>query len=157
MGFEEDILTLASLPTFAELEMEALHQIAALAETWYFRAGEVIFRQHEPSDSGFVVLSGAVVLDASRNGKVSVNIVQPPGVLGQMSINATSTRAATAIALEPSRLLKVSRDLFHRVLEDYPQSADDMRQALAARLRHFAREVKSIKTAAAQRYQSISG
>jgi len=156
MGFEKDILTLASLPTFAELESEALRQMAALAETWYFRAGGVIFRENDPSDSGFVVLSGSVVLDCSKHGKVAVSIVQPPGVLGQMSINATSTRSATAIALEPSRLLKVSRELFRKVLEDYPQSAEDMRQALAARLRHFAQEVKSITNAAAPRYHSIS-
>lgn len=156
MGFEKDILTLASLPTFAELETEALHQMAALAETRYYRAGEVIFRENDPSDSGFVVLSGSAVLDSSKYGRVSVNIVQPPGVLGQMCINATSTRSATAIALEPSRLLKVSRDLFHRVLEDYPQSAEDMRKALAARLRHFAQEVKSITSAVAPRYTSAS-
>jgi CRP-like cAMP-binding protein len=70
---------------------------------------------------------------------------------------ARSTRSATAIAREPTRLLKIRRQLFHRVLTDYPHSAESMRQSLARHLRHFAQELQSIESFSSPRIHPLYG
>jgi CRP-like cAMP-binding protein len=51
-------------------------------------------------------------------------------------------RPATAIAREPSTVLKISRELFHRVLREYPESAKRLRGAMADELKAFIRELE---------------
>jgi CRP-like cAMP-binding protein len=143
------------LPTFAELEAAALCQIAASAETRFFRAGEIIFRQDEPADSAYVVLSGSIALDSSKNGNAAVRIIEPPSIIGNMSMLATALRPATAIARESASVLKISRKLFHRVLTDYPQSAEYIRQSLAKRLRLFAAELQPLESFSSPRRQNL--
>ena len=58
-----DIETLSSVPLFAAFEREALRLVAFSAESRIYRAGDVVFRKGEPSDGGYVVMSGTVALE----------------------------------------------------------------------------------------------
>ncbi len=148
MALEDDISKLALIPTFAPLEQDALRLIAFSAETKILRAGDVLFRRDEPSNGGFVVLSGSIALDATESGAGTARIVRAPALIGEAALLTQTTRPATAIAREPANLLRISRQLFHRVLGEYPRSADALRQALGARLRHFTSELGTVRQGA---------
>jgi CRP-like cAMP-binding protein len=145
MGLEDDIGVLARNPTLAALEPEALRLIAFAAETKTLRAGDVLFRRDEISNDGFVVLSGSVAIDPSGLGAATARIVRPPGLIGDVALLTQTRRPATAIAREPTSVLRISRQLFHRVLNEFPGSAEKLRQALAGRLLHFTAELGSVR------------
>ncbi len=148
MGLEDDIAKLARIPTFAVLEQDALRLLAFSAETKVLRAGDVLFRRDEPSNGGFVVLTGSIALDAGDPGTGTARIVRAPGLVGETALLTPTTRPATAIAREPATILRISRQLFHRVLCEYPTSAEALRRSLGERLRQFTSELGSVRTGA---------
>jgi len=145
MGLEEDVGKLACNPTFAVIELEALRLIAFSGDTLILRAGDVLFRLDEISNGGLVVLTGSIALDASGHGVATARIVRPPGLIGDLALLTETRRPATAIAREPSTVLRISRPLFHRVLQEFPGSAERLRQSLSERLGQFIGDLGSVR------------
>jgi CRP-like cAMP-binding protein len=129
MGLEDDIGKLARIPAFAGIEPEALRLIAFSAETRILRAGDVLFRRDEISNDGFVVLAGSIAMDAS----------------GDLALLTQTRRPATAIAREPSTILRISRLLFRRVLHEFPNSAERLRQSVSTTLLQFTGELAAVR------------
>ncbi len=131
MALQDDVRNIATIPTLRDLGPDALRLIAFSGETRILRAGDVLFRRGEPSDGGFVVLSGAVALET---GKGRPTIVRGPALVGDAALIVDTVRPATASAREPTGVLAISRALFRRVLSEYPLGASRLRQTLVSRL-----------------------
>jgi CRP-like cAMP-binding protein len=143
MALEDDVATLARNAIFAALAPDALRLLAFSAETRVLRAGDILFRRDEPSNGGFVVLSGSIALDASDHGASATRIARPPTLIGEIALLTRTNRPATAIAREPSNVLRISQQLFRRVLSEDPAGAERLRQSLAARLSQFTAELEA--------------
>ncbi len=61
-------------------------------------------------------------------------IVQSPGLVGELAMIAPTEALGSIIAREPTTLLRVSRAVFHRVLGEYPRSAEAVRRMVSERL-----------------------
>jgi CRP-like cAMP-binding protein len=144
MALDDDIRRLSLVPLFAELDQDALRLIAFSAEARILRAGDVVFRCGDVSDAGYFVMSGSVALDAdaAERGKRTVG---RDTLIGEMALIVESTRSVTATAREATTVLKISRQLFHRVLQESPASAARLRNMIAARLVAFAHELDSAR------------
>ncbi|MCI0465430.1 MAG: cyclic nucleotide-binding domain-containing protein [Beijerinckiaceae bacterium] len=147
MGLEEDISKLARNPAFAAIEPEALRLIAFSAETRTLRAGDILFRRDEIANDGYLVLTGSIAIDPSGIGAATARIVRPPGLIGELAILTQTRRPATAIAREPTAVMRISRQLFHRVLQEFPESASRLQQSLSERLLQFTSEIGSVRRA----------
>jgi CRP-like cAMP-binding protein len=145
MSLEEDLAALSTIPLFNILGPDALRLIAFSGETRILRAGDVLFRKGEPSDGGFVVLSGSIALDTTDHGGAARQIVIPHALIGEIAIIAQTERPATAIAREPSTVLRVTRALFHRVLKEYPGGTLRLRDMIETRLKGFLRELDTAR------------
>jgi CRP-like cAMP-binding protein len=142
VALEDDIRRLSRISLFRALEADALRLIAFGAETRILRAGDILFRKGDRSDAGFILLSGSVALDQNSDGRPPAHVVPPESLIGEVALLVETERLATAIAREPSTVLKISRELFHRVLREYPDSAKRLRAAMANELRSFVRELE---------------
>ncbi|MEA2840715.1 MAG: hypothetical protein QOF41_2045 [Methylobacteriaceae bacterium] len=142
MALEDDIRKLSRISLFRAMETDALRLIAFGAETRILRAGDVLFRSGDKSDAGFIVLSGSVALDEKNDGSPPAQIVRPDALIGEVALLVETERRATAMAREPTTVLKISRVLFHRVLREYPDSAKRVRAAMADDLKAFMRELE---------------
>ena len=131
MALQDDVRNLASLPAFRDFDAEAVRLIAFSAETRILRSGDMLFRRGDTSDGGFVVLSGAIGLAVSFGRET---LVRAPALIGELALIAETMRPATAIAREPTSVLKVPRTLYRRILAEYPESAARVRAAASARL-----------------------
>ncbi len=143
MALDDDIRNLARNPTLAALEPDALRQLAVSAETRILRNGEVLFRRDEPSDGGYVLVSGLIALEPSDQGETA-RLVRPPALIGDMALIAKTRRPVTATAREPTAVLKISRTLFHRILNESPRSAERLKRVLSDRLLEFLRELDAV-------------
>jgi CRP-like cAMP-binding protein len=144
MALEDDVRNLARNPTFGVLEPEALRLMAFSAETRILRAGDILFRRDDPSDGGLVVLTGSIALEVSGDGRTA-DIIRPPALIGDIALITQTRRPVTAIAREPSSVLKISRQLFHRVMREYPASAERLRRSLTEKLRQFGQELEAVR------------
>lgn len=145
MTLADDIGNLARIPLFAELEPEALRLLMVAGETRILRAGDVLFRRGESSDCGYIVLTGSLALDAADNGSPAVQIVGPNTLIGEIALISETERPVTALAREPSTVLKVPRSLFHRVLKEFPASANGVRQTIRTRLSDFTQKLEKLR------------
>jgi CRP-like cAMP-binding protein len=142
VSLDSDSRQLGLVPSFERLDFEARRLLAFSAETKILRAGDVLFQRGEKSDCGYFILKGSIALDYSSDGSRSVQIVGPNRLIGEMALLVETERPAMAVAREPSSVLKISRQLFRRVLEEYPQAADAIRAALTSELTAFVAELR---------------
>jgi hypothetical protein len=56
-------------------------------------------------------------------------------LVGELALLTETVRPATAIAAEPTTVIRISRNLFRKVLEGFPEAARLMRDRLAERAR----------------------
>jgi len=126
MSTDDHISRLSRLPVFAKLEPGALRLIAFAAETRALRAGDILFRRGDVADCGYLLLSGAIMLD--DDDAESTPTVKEGDLLGETALMVATKRPITAIARQNSTVLRISRALFLRVLEEYPASAERLRR-----------------------------
>ena len=131
MSLEDDMALLARVAMLAGMERDALRLLAFAAETRQLRAGDVLFRKGDVSDGGYVVASGAIAM-IEDDASTADAIIWAGGLIGEVALITETRRPATAIAREPTTVLRLSRAMFRRTMEEYPQLA----QRLAADLRH---------------------
>ena len=121
LSIEDDIVFIERVPTLRLLGRDALRILAIGAESRYVHKGEVLFTAGEAADCGYVVQEGSFRLESRVRGRCRTSIVGPGTLLGEMALIAETKRPATATASEPSTVIRISRSLFLKMLEGYPE------------------------------------
>ena len=145
MALQDDIATLSGAPLFSLLGADALRLVAFAAETRTLRQGDVLFRKGDRSDGGYVVKTGAIALDPHGDGAPPALVAGPGAVVGQAALFTRLTRGATATAVEPSVLIRVSPSLMRRVLEEFPSAAAAMRDIMENELAGLTQGLESVR------------
>lgn len=125
MALREDIALLQGLSIFDGLLEEHLRLLAFGAERRQLERGHVLFREGASADSAFVVLKGHLRLSRnlpSGSDRV-IGEAGPGSILTEIAMISEADRHFTATAAEESEVLRVSRTLFHRMMEEYPEVA----------------------------------
>ena len=144
MSADDDIRKLSKIPILGALEIDALRLIVFAGETRILRAGDVLFRRGDRSDCGYVLTSGVIAFDGRDDGSAARLISTPFTLIGELALISETERPVTAVARQPSTVLKIPRSLFYRVLRDYPVSARNMRAMMGMRLEILIRELDKI-------------
>ena len=102
-----------------------------------FDDGDVIFREGDPSDVAFVVLSGRVELSAAgESGPVRLAMLKTGDLFGEVGILHGGVRSATATARGPVRAKVIERRQFLQSVQVRPEMALDVMGKLVHRLQN---------------------
>ncbi len=145
MSIEDDIAFFERVPTLRLLGRTALRILAIGAESRYVHDGESLFNAGDPTDCGYVIQEGSFVLKAGDWGSSAELVAGPGTLLGEVALIAETVRPATAIAREPSTVIRISRSLFLKMLEGYPDAAVKLREQLTARSEQSIREIRNVR------------
>jgi CRP-like cAMP-binding protein len=145
MPLEDDIAFLEEVPTLALLGRQALRILAISAETRKIPSGAVLFYAGDLADCGYVVQEGSFMLEDDRPGNVEESYVGPGTLLGDLALITDTVRTQTATAQEPSVVVRIPRTLFLKMLEGYPDAARNLRDAMAARLEEWNKDLSGVK------------
>jgi CRP-like cAMP-binding protein len=145
MTIEDDIGFLEKVPTFGVLGRAALRILAIGAESRYVHEGEVLFHAGEAADAGYVVQEGSFSVQDDKAAEANT-VLGPGTLLGELALLTETKRPVTATAREPSTVIRISRSLFLKMLEGYPDAAQRMRDAMMARADQTSREIINIRT-----------
>jgi CRP-like cAMP-binding protein len=147
MTIEDDIAFFERVPTLSVLGRAALRILAIGAESRFVHAGEVLFYAGDAADSAYVIQEGSFVLLPHRaEGEAQEMVAGRGTLLGELAMITATKRLATATALEPSTVIRISRGLFLKMLEGYPDTARQLRDAMAARSDQWTRDMKNVHT-----------
>ncbi len=146
MSLEGDIVLLSDVPLFENLSQEHLRLLAFSAVRRELPADTVLFRKGEPAYSGYVVASGLIALSAGEGEERTVVASCRRGYLiGEIPLFVESARTATAVAIEASELLELSRALVLRMMNEYPQAAMRVRSSLGDRITGTIDELRRVR------------
>jgi CRP-like cAMP-binding protein len=135
MALDEDIVFLGRIETFRVLGREAMRIIAISAQPVELRAGDQLFEEGEPADGGYVVVHGAIQLRGTRDRDTGGGaVVRSGSLIGESALIIDTLRPAAAIAVEPTALLRIPRNVFLRTLEGEPVAAKALRDMMSNRL-----------------------
>jgi CRP/FNR family transcriptional regulator, cyclic AMP receptor protein len=127
----ERVAVLQDVALFGGVPGHTLVAVARLFEEVHFEAGATIIDHRRVEDWLFVVADGRVRVHVGERTVVEIG---PGGVVGELAVLAPAPRSASATALKPSLLLRLRRGPFEELLDDRPEIARAVIEALARKL-----------------------
>ncbi|HEY4984902.1 MAG TPA: NrfD/PsrC family molybdoenzyme membrane anchor subunit [Verrucomicrobiae bacterium] len=108
------------LPELAAVSPQVRKDSLAGAVVMELAAGDVLLRQGEKDNVAFFVLQGRVVVKREESGRLRIVRSAGPGEqFGEISALAGTERQATAIAEEPSRVLRLPADSLRKLMKNH--------------------------------------
>lgn len=137
---------LRQMPIFAELEDTTIHQLAARCVTRDFGVGRVLFTAGDACRGLYMIQSGRVrIYRTSPDGKEQILHIEGPGrPVAELPLFDGGPYPASAITLEPSRLMFLARDDFEAMYREHPDVAHGVIRALGKRLRHLVQVTETL-------------
>ena len=132
----------AQLGTFSLLEFKVsdphiFDYLKSEIEWKELQNGEVLFKQGDPGDAIFIVLSGRLrSVEQTANGETKLsNIINAGEISGEVAFLTQSNRIATVIAIRDSVVARFSRDGFNKLVEMQPRSMLQVAKLLGHRFK----------------------
>jgi CRP/FNR family cyclic AMP-dependent transcriptional regulator len=137
---------LVGSPLFAAMQPAELEEILKFASERRVRRGQTIFQRDDNGSSLMVVLRGRVrISTVSSDGKeVTLNVINPGGVIGEMALLEGKPRSADASATEETTLLVVERRHFVPFLAQNPDLSLRLLAVLSEKLRRTSMALEEI-------------
>lgn len=137
MSLNEEVDLLRRIPMFAKVEPAKLKLLAFASERLTFEASQELFHQGDSADAAYLIIDGsAEVVVETPGGPITVAKLGRHDIVGEIAILCDIPRTATVRALSPLTTLKITKDLFFRMVTDFPAMAVEVMRALAFRLEH---------------------
>lgn len=140
MALDQEIQRLQENPLLALFDPEALRLIAFSSETRLLRGGDALFREGEPSEGGYYVVSGTLVLTSDEDEQA----FGPGALLGEAALFTETERPATATAQGPATVRRIPRHLMRRILEEFPDTAQRLKAHLAVKVSEVEKRLRRI-------------
>jgi len=144
MTIEDDIAYLERIPLLRRLGSGALRIVAIGVESYDLQPGQILFAAGDSADGAYIIQRGSVSLKPERSGEPEVT-AGPGALLGESALLAETRRPATATARESVTVMRISRSMFLRMLEGYPDAARRLREMMASRADQWAREMENVR------------
>jgi CRP-like cAMP-binding protein len=132
-GDDPKLTFLAGVPLFAELGTDELDAVAAHLREVDAAAGTTVIEEGDEGGEFFIVASGA--LEIRSDGRLLAEL-GPGDFAGEMALLFGGRRNASAIAVQPSRLLVMGREEFTGLIQDSPAVEGKLLNVVAQRMRY---------------------
>ncbi len=127
----EKLESLSKVNIFSRLGPHELLLLASSSSVHDYPAGEVIYREGETAHHIYNVIKGRVEL---RREPDQVEEIRPGGSFGALAVLSGQPRFFTAQVIEPARCIKVEREAFWEMVEDYPSAVRAIFEVLSGQM-----------------------
>ena len=135
MSLQQEVEMLRNIPLFANIEASKLKLIAFTAERLTYQPGDVLFNQGDMGDAAYIIMEGeAEVLVDGPSGPFTVATLKSNEIVGEIAILCDVPRTATVQAKTELTTLCITKDLFFRLVCEFPQIAVELMRELAHRV-----------------------
>ena len=145
MALDDDIRILSAVELFADFTQEQLRLLAFGAETTVLHADRKLYLEEDEADCAYIVVSGSIVLyrEADEN-RVPITKAGPGAILGELALIADTKRLTSASAATDSEVLRLSRKMFRRILEEYPDLAAHLHQRILEQFQALIERIEQV-------------
>jgi CRP/FNR family transcriptional regulator len=128
---------LRNVPLFRDFDTAELSEVAQLITTRQFGKHQTIFREGDPGQTFYLILSGSVaIVRVAADGRETIlSILKERDFFGEMSVFDTAVRAAGVRTLTDVEVGVIERDDFLALIDRSPRIGRLLVIALSERLR----------------------
>ncbi|MGN6768250.1 MAG: Crp/Fnr family transcriptional regulator [Rhizobiaceae bacterium] len=143
MALDDDIRLLSGVELFQSFTPDQLRLLAFGAENMRLASGQLLYEAGVEADGAFVVATGRIGLfrENAEGERALLGEAGPGAMLGELALIADTVRPTGAVAVEDTELVRLSRKLFHRILQEYPELAAALRDHIARDLNKMVGEI----------------
>jgi CRP-like cAMP-binding protein len=139
---------------FAGLDPVRLEVLAFTAERPSFEAGDTLFEAGEEALEAYLILDGQAVMLAHvgappvpyelRRGEARALRLERGDLIGESALFHEGLRRSTVRAASRLETLAISRYLFQRLMEEFPEMANAVARALTQRLASTGNDIQDL-------------
>jgi signal transduction histidine kinase len=131
-------LALSQIPWFSNFSSAELKSIERIGRICFAAQDEYLFREGDPGDSLYLILSGVVeVVRLAEDGtEICLATLNTGKVIGELAIIDGGPRSASVRAKEPTELFAILRSDFLSLVGKSPQLLPDLLVELSSKMRN---------------------
>ena len=134
MSIEQEVEILRRIPLFANVESAKLKLMCFASERITYKSGQSLFEQGDVGDAAFIIIEGTADVIVTHDAPLVVAQVGKDDIVGEIAILVDIPRTATVTATSDLTTLKITKDLFFRMITDFPEMGVEIMRVLAQRL-----------------------
>ncbi len=151
MDLAEETDLLRKIPMFAKMETSKLKLLAFASEMVSFQNGDIVFNNGDNADYAYVIMEGAVdVITETDKGPVVTVTLSQNQLIGELGLLNNTPRIATLIANGNLLAMKITAEMFFRILRENSEVALDVIRMLSDKLTHSHEHVEILQRQANQ-------
>jgi CRP-like cAMP-binding protein len=149
VSLNEEVELLRNIPLFAKIEPSKLKLLAFTSERLTYTDGQDLMVQGDMGDSAFIIVAGtADIIVETPDGPLTVANVGKNDIIGEIAILCDVPRTATVRASSELITLRISKELFFQLVNEFPQMAVEIMRELASRLERTTAQLREAVSAA---------
>ncbi|MGE0238853.1 MAG: Crp/Fnr family transcriptional regulator [Parvibaculaceae bacterium] len=135
MSVRTNAESLRQIPLFADCDPAHLQVMAFASERVEFAQGSDIFRAGSTGAAAYLLLAGqAEVWKGQGDRRLEVAIAGPGAFLGELAMIAGAAYSVNVTATSPVTATRISRDIFMRVVGEFPDFGTKVMTILSRKL-----------------------
>ena len=146
MSLVQEVDILRQIPLFANIDTAKLKLMCFASERLVFKPGQMLCKQGDVGDAAFIIIDGtADVMVNAPGGPLAVAELGPNDIVGEIAILCDVPRTATVQAKSEVTSLKITKDLFFRMITDFPEMGIEIMRVLAHRLEQTTAQLREAR------------
>jgi CRP-like cAMP-binding protein len=147
MSLEQEVELIRQFPIFSKIQTAMQKLLCFSSERLTYDAGQVMFNAGDAADAAYIVIEGTVEISVpTPSGPIIVNTLTRNELIGEIAIFGEIPRTATAKAITRVETLKISKELFIKVIRENPDAAIELIRILAGRLANTTSQLTRTRT-----------
>jgi len=147
MSLEQEVELIRQFPIFSKIQPAMQKLLCFSSERLTYDSGQVIFNAGDPGDAAYVIIEGTVEISVpTPSGPIIVNTLSKNELVGEIAIFGDVPRTATAKATTRIEALKISKELFVKVIRENPDAAIELIRILTGRLANTTSQLTRTRT-----------
>ena len=135
MELSQETDQLRNIPMFAKLDTSKLKLLAFTSEMVSYADGDTIFTQGDSADCAYVIMDGGVdVISETESGPIVAITLRQKQLFGEMALLNNVPRVATMKANGDLVVMKITADMFLKLISENSDVSLDVMRQLSAKL-----------------------
>ena len=131
---------------FAKMETSKLKLLAFASEMVSFQDGDIVFNSGDSADYAYVIMEGAVdIITETDKGPIVTVTLSQNQLIGELGLLNNTPRIATLVANGNLLAMKITAEMFFRVLRDNSEVALDVIRMLSTKVTNTHEQLEALQ------------
>jgi len=135
LDLDQEIDLLRKIPMFAKLSAAKLKLLAFTSELVRYSPGDEIFHEGDRADCAYVIMEGSIdIMTETDSGPIVAATLEQNQLFGELALFNGAPRIASIRASNRVTVMKISEEMFLKLLSENSDMALDVMRQLSTKL-----------------------